>query len=516
MTEESYLLDKKEKSWLSRLLKVIFVLCAFILIGMTVLSNMGGSNDDLKNSVERFVGDLFGGKKVVVGNLVYMSFFPRLGFDAESVNVLSRREDGHVIAHIGKVQAFMTFWNVVTQMPKITNFYIEDLTIIKGVMGAKELYIEKIFIDHDVETETAKIRGNGTIGVHPWSFVADIDIFGKKGSFNYMFQRSVPVVFDIANIHFEGVLLKHEDNYYKLENFKLSSGDKMLQGNIILSALGKKLLKLKGNIEISGGHSRISPDVIFDYAQSPVKISGKILSDNFVYSDVVGTDAGLSILTRLRDIVGYGAMLGTKASFIGQYNLDVNFDLKNVKIADTLINNLKFPVIQNNIGIKLGPINSDLDVMPSLMFVVQKDTGNIHAILQDGALDTVFLKEWLKNIPAKLGDRVETECGFATFVHDGGDLAIQGFAINMAQGSIRVRNSKLSSDQNINDLDFYVASKKAEFEVIELDKDAYDFVQSSLQSAAKASPCSSYISQIPEKDEVNVEVNVEVSGEAQE
>lgn len=512
MTDESYLLDKKEKSWFSRLLKVIFVICAFILIGMTVLSNMGGSNDDLKNSVERFVGDLFGGKKVVVGKLVYMSFFPRLGFDAESVNVLSKRENGHIIAHIGKVQAFMTFWNVVTQRPKITNFYVEDLTIIKGVIGAKEFHIEKIFIDHDVETETAKIRGNGTIGVHPWSFVVDIEILGKKGSYNYMFQHVVPVVFDIADIHFEGSLLKHEDNYYKLENFKLSSGDKALQGNIILSALGKKLLKLKGNIKTSGDHSSISPDVIFDYAQSPAKISGNISSDNLVYSDIVGEDSALSILTRLREIVGYGAMSVRKASFIGQYNLDVNFDLKTMKIADTVINNLKFPIVQKNIGIKLGPIKSDLEIMPSLMFVVQKDTGNIHAVLQDGALDTLFLKEWLKNIPAKLDDRVDTECGFATFVHDGGDLAIQDFAINTAQGSIQVRNSKLTSEQNIDDLDFYVASKKAKFEMMVLDKEAYDFVQSSLQSAAKASPCSFYLSQIVESDEETADV----SGEAQE
>ncbi|PCJ99384.1 MAG: hypothetical protein COA45_04920 [Zetaproteobacteria bacterium] len=502
MTDESYLLDKKEKSWLSSILKVIFVVSAFVLIAMTVLSNMGGSNDSLKGSVEQFVSDVFGGRKVSVENLVYMGFFPRLGFDAEKVNVLSGAENGHIIVHVGKVRAFMTFWNVVTQTPKVTNLYIENFTAIKGVIGAKEFHIEKIFIDHDVESETAKLRGNGKIGLHSWSFMLDMDVSGTKGSYNYMFSRSTSLDLDIADIHFEGVFINHKSGYYKFENFKISSGDKIIQGSLTLSAPGKKLLKLKGRIETSGGHSVIVPDVVFDYAQSPVKISGNIFSDSLSYSDVIGRNSALSILTRLRDITGYGAISEDRASFVGRYNLDVNFDLKSVRIEDTLINNVTFPVIQTNIGLKLGPVKSDLDIMPSLMFVIQKSTGNIIAVLQDGAFNVPIFKELLKHVPDQLVDRLDIECGLASFAHDDETLLIQNLNINTAQGEIRVRDTKIGKDMNISDLEFYVADKKSKLKVVELEKDAYDFIQSSLQNSAVVSPCASYISKRIESDEV--------------
>lgn len=505
MTDESYLLDKKEKNWLSRLLKVIFFICAFILIGITVLSNMGGSSDDLKSAVERFASDLFDGRPVVVNKLVHMSFFPRIGFDVEGINILSTSEGGHIIAHADKVQAFMTFWNVATQTPKFTNLYIENFTAIKGAMGAKEFHIEKVFIDHDVETATAKLRGNGRIGIHPWSFVIEMDVLGSNGRYNYMLRQRFPLIMDIADIHFESIFINHESDYYKLEDFELSSGGKMIRGNLILSALGEKLLKLKGRIEMSDGRSIISPDVIFDYAQSPVKVSGDIISDGLLYKDVMGENSVFSILMRLRETTGYGDMSKGKASFIGQYNLDVDFDLKNVTIEGTLFKNLKFPVTQTDVGIKFGPVKSDVEIMPPLLFVVQKKTGHIISVLQEGTFDLPFFKNWLEHVPKKLDDHLDIECGFASFAHDGDDLTIEDFAINVAQGSIHVRNSKIESNQNVGDLKFYVSAKKADFKVIELETEAYDFVQASLQSSTEISSCASYITQIADNDEMIVE-----------
>ena len=507
MTEESYLLDEKGKNWLSRLLKIIFFACAFILIGMTILSNMGGSNDSLKESVERFVSSVFGGKKTSVDKLIYMGFFPKIGFDAQGINVLSTPEKGHIIAHVGKVQAFMPFWNVVTRTPRITKFYIENLTTIRGALVSKELHIEKIFIDHDLGANTAKLRGNGKIGVHQWSFVADMGVFGKKGGYTYSFQRSFPLVFDVADIHLDGTIVRNDSSYYKLENFKLSSGDDMLEGNLVLSAIGEELLKLKGDVVISGGQSIISSDVIFDYTSSPAKISGKVSSDNLIYSNIEDESSAFYLLKRLYDIIGYGTAPIGKASFLGNYNLDVNLDFKSIKFENMLINNLTFPIIQTNVGIKFGPIKGDLDIMPPLMFVSDKDTGDIISILQDGKLYTKFFKNWLTNIPNKIVNRADTDCGFARFAHDGGDLSIQNFALNTNYGSIKLRESKIKADQNIGDLTFYISSKKENISNIVLDKEAYDFVQSSFQESSKVSSCSSYISQKPTEINENVAID---------
>ncbi|MGH1377433.1 MAG: hypothetical protein ACRBB3_01300 [Alphaproteobacteria bacterium] len=494
MTEESHLLDKKEKNWLSRILKLTFFICAFILVGITVLSNMGGSNDSLKESVERFASNVFGGRKTSVSKLVYMGFFPRIGFDAEGINVMSTPEDGHIIAHIGKIQAFMPFWNVVTQTPEITSFYLEDFTTVKGALASKELHIEKMFIDHDLGTQTAKLRGNGKIGVHHWSFAADMEIFGKKGNYTFSFEKSFPLVFDIADIHFEGKIVKHDSSYYKLEDFKLSSGDNALEGNIIFSLIGEELLKVKGDVAVSGGKSIVSPDVIFDYSNSPAKISGKVMSDHIVYSDLNDEGSAFHILKRLYDIVGYGDVPKGKASFLGNYNLDVILEFKSIRFPDILLNNLTFPILQSNAGIKFGPIHGDLGIMPSLVFVSDQDTGDIISILQDGQLYTKFFKKWLKNVPNKIGTIINVDCGLARFSHSDGDLDIKRFVLNTNRGSIKVRENKIGADQNVDDLTFYISSKEEEHSEISLNKDAYEFVQSSFQSSSKVSLCSSYIS----------------------
>ncbi len=317
-------LDKKEKNWFIGILKLVFILAAFTLVSITVLSNMGGSNDSLKDSVERFVSGMFQGRPTKVDTLVHMSFFPKLGFDAKGINVLSSPENGYAIVEIGRVHVFMGFWNVALRRPHVSQFYIEDFKAIKGAMGSKEFYAEKVFIDHDIEAGKAKLRGNGLIGDNPWSFDIDIKIMGLKGHYDYSFDEKAQFTVNIADIKMDGVFINHEDGYFKFQDFKIISDDIDIGGNIVLSALGNKMLKLKGEINSSG--NILSPDLVFDYVRSPVKIEGT-LSSNVDNKDIDISDVS-ALLLKLRDIIGYD--VSTKDA--DSYDWGALFDFSNVNL----------------------------------------------------------------------------------------------------------------------------------------------------------------------------------------
>ncbi len=328
MSEAPAILEKKEKNWITRILKLTFILSALLLIGITVLYNMGGSNDSLKDSVQRFISGIFQGRPATVDRLVNMSFFPRLGFDAEGINVLSSADDDYKIVEIGKVQVFMGFWNVALRNPLVKQFYIEDFKAIKGALGPKEFYIEKIFINHDIENNSAQLNGNGKIGNDPWAFKIDIEIHGDKGNYSYMFGEISPFIFDIADINIIGKFIRHEDGYFKFEDFNITSEDIELRGDLTLSALGRKILKLRGELFSKDGNKPLSPDLIFDYSRSPVKIDGTISSGISKEKDSI-----LAILLKLREIAGYQiAMKGEEDSNNKDYNWSSLFDFSAVKI----------------------------------------------------------------------------------------------------------------------------------------------------------------------------------------
>ncbi len=323
-------LDKKEVNWLSRILKLVFILLAFFLVGITVLFNMGGNSDSLKSSVQNFTSELFHGRPTEVDKLVYMSFFPRLGFDAEGIKVLSSIDEGYNIVEIGKIQVFMGFWDVAFRNPRVKQFYIGEFKAIKGAVGAKEFYIEKIFIDHDVENNAARLSGNGEIGDNPWAFNIDIEVSGSKGEYKYILKNIADFTFNVADISTKGTFIAHEDGYFKFENFEIISEDIEFNGDLTLSALGKKMLKLKGAITSKGSDNPLSPDLIFNYTKSPVKIDG-VISSNSSKQDIADAKNILLILEKLRDIVGYEAAKKDEDS----YDWAALFDFSAVKITNT-------------------------------------------------------------------------------------------------------------------------------------------------------------------------------------
>lgn len=328
MTDESYLLDgndKKKVNWISRLIKIGFILLAFFLVIITVLANMGGNSDMLKHSVAQFVSEMFKGRPVEVDTLNHMGFFPTVGVDVEGINVLSKPENGVPILRIEKLKAFMSFWNVATRHPHFSGLYAENIAAIKGFITPNEFTLEKLFIDHDIEAKTAQLRGNGTIGAHPWHVTASLDIFGSKGNYSFMLARSFPLRFDLADVTFEGTFINHEDNYFKVENFTLNQGNHSIIGNATLSALDKKLMKAKLDLTFLQKSNRLNADILIH----DKKITGAATSDKIEMKDF---DMLFNMIIHVRKILGYAK----PENIAPEHAIDLELDFKDYENAGPL------------------------------------------------------------------------------------------------------------------------------------------------------------------------------------
>ena len=507
MTDDSYLLDsndKKEKKsgkWFSRLLKLIFFICALILVILTVLHNMGGSNEMLKDGVKQTISNIFGGRPVKMKSLVNMSFFPTVALDIEEVSVYEKEDDFIPLIRLKAFQAYMPFWNVATRNPRMTKFYIEDFEAIKGVFLPEELKIKKVFIDHDVENATAVLRGNGKVGIHEWNFDIDLDVNGTDGKYSFMVSGVSNVTFNIADVHVKGTFIRGEGNFFKLQDFDFVHGNKRIGGDITISALSEKLIKLKGTIKTKDDRSILLPDLILDLSQyGQMEFSGSVNSDKVIIDDWVGDNSIFEIFTRLREIIGQTVIPRRKdgvLALFGGSNLDVDFNLKNVDVAGHNRAELNFKLIQDSGRIKIGPFMDTTDmVMPVVMALYDQDKERLVSIIQDGKIDVSLVKPWLDNLPSEISvqETIDVECGIIELSEKYDHIDILSFGIHTKTQVIGVRETKIPIDTMFSDLHFETKSSREDLSKIELPKSLFEFVQGSLQKSKQGSRCSSYIS----------------------
>ena len=519
MSDDSYLLDsndKKEKSasrWFGRLLKISFIICAFVLVILTVLANMGGTSEMLRGGVIQTISNMFGGRPVKMGKLNNMSFFPTVALDIEQVGVYEQEGDIVPLVRLKALQVYMPFWNVATKSPRLTRFYVEGFEAIRGIFMPAHLLVEKIFIDHDVENGKAILKGNGKIGVHLWNLNVDLDAKGSNGKYSYMVAPNSRIVFDVADLHFEGTLIRGKDNYVKISDFNAVFGEIRVGGDLTLSALSEKLLKLKGTIKTKDDRTILSPDLIIDFSkQTHMDISGSVLSDKIVIGDLVGENSVFMVFSRFRDIIGHGAIPRRKdgtLALLGSNDMNIDFNLNNVNIDGQIKKNLKFNMVQDEGRIKIGPVfDPEGMVMPVIMALYNKDENTLISIIQDGRFDIKFIRSWIKNLPKHIlnSENIDVECGIARFTEKKGGMEIESFGINTKSRNISVKEKTIPYNTRFSDLNFVDSKGRAKLETVSLPNHLYEFAQGSLTKSQSGSPCSSYVElhmnepQKPEQD----------------
>lgn len=490
MNEDSYLLEPKQKKaktpyeWFMLFLRITFFISAFILVVITVLANMGGSSETWKEGVRSFISEISGGRTVKLDKLNNLTFFPTVSVDVQGAKIYADEDAEIPLISVGNFRLAMPFWNVATRSPLITDFYIQDVSTIKGVFMPAEFEIDKLFIDHDQESEKAVLRVNGKIGLQAWSIQAGLDVQKTlSGKNTYIISPKSPFRFNFADIHIKGVYDHASSRRMKIENIELTSGQQLMSGDITLSSLGDKLIKFTAEFNIGNNRSVIATDLVIDISRKQgalFHISGDINSKKLDIEDISGNKSIWNVISRLRELMGYSIELGDGKENPGlpfsRHDLDLHVFLENVTAPGNSYEALSFDIFQDKANFRISSITGkdEAKLMPAIMILPQSlESKNFVFVMEEGSIDPGFFGSWFKNLPLELSNTKQEQhvrCAIGNFY-----AKESGWELNQASEFI------FSDSANQNP------------EHIKLPKDQYEFVKAGLQKSAKESPCEPYI-----------------------
>lgn len=496
----------KERRLLMRLLKITFWISAFILVGITILANMGGNSDDLKETAQGFVGQVFGGRPATIGTLNHMGFFPNVGFNAEDIRVLTDTENNFAIIHAKKINVFMKFWDVVLQDPKFSHFYVEELHAIRGALGVEEVFIEKIFIDHDPEAQKAVLRGNGTMGDYNWDFTLSLAIYGALNNYKYNIPETFKVEINLAELSFTSTVINHRDGFYKLENYDLSSPEHNLSGNITLSSLGEGLVKAKGETLLSNDRTHIVHDLIFDYGRQTPELSGDLQFPVLNISDFQGDNSSLEILDRIREVTGFSEVIeqSEKNSLLGSRDFDLDVQIDALITEHGSYEGLSFDVLKQNNMMSVSRISLDKKIIhPSVFLLPDNAEEQKHTLLmQSGDFDTrlwtLFLPDF-KRLFKEGGQILQIKCGLGSLSYQHPKIEMDDFTVAYEGGNFTLETKTIDL-KDLSRLKF-APKPDATLDVTGLNSTSYEFLQSYNRTQSEESGCAPFVFQATSEEE---------------
>ncbi|MCB1784257.1 MAG: hypothetical protein KDI13_09700 [Alphaproteobacteria bacterium] len=298
---------QKETGWIAAILRFIFFVAVFFSVIFTVMANMGGNSDTLKESIEGFVSKSFGGNPAKVQRLNRMSFFPSIGIDIEGLQVTNKDDKGEILFSAGKIRIFMSFWDVMNRTPQMSAFAIEDLRAKRGILGDRRISVGKAYIDHNRENNTAVLRADGMWGTDPWTASIGLQVTGKPAAYSYLAGPEKPVTLNIGGMNVSGTITDKVKDYLRLEDFTVSLEEQKepaITGLLSFSMLDLNMMKLRGDL-VAGAHkTHTEPEIVIDYDKNPTAISGTLKSENLNAEDIQGPNSLYAVYDKVDRIFG--------------------------------------------------------------------------------------------------------------------------------------------------------------------------------------------------------------------
>jgi hypothetical protein len=248
---------KKKRNWFYLLLKVAFGFGAVLLIVLTVLANVGGKSETLKQSVEEFIGENTP-YRATVGQFNGMTFFPDIAFDFESVEMYDKKT-ADLSMVVGKVQIAFGFWDVMFSTGKIKALTIEKFMAEKDRLLNPPFNLESLKI-----TETAfgpRIEGKGDIGGEALNFHADMKFKGQGRRKKYYFDGERAFSIELGDIKITGKMDNGKSSGIVFENLEIAQENKVVMRGTLGMVRNANILGIQGTLEMAEHGSVFSPDI---------------------------------------------------------------------------------------------------------------------------------------------------------------------------------------------------------------------------------------------------------------
>lgn len=291
--------------------KWVFFIAAFILVLLTILANMGGSNDTLKSAMEQYLTEATG-YRARIGQLNKVSFFPMIGFDFERVTLhpLTREEDDKdvVLGHIDSAKLSMGFWEVLRKTGRVRDLELTGLYTEPGVILPKAVSVSRLYIAETPDGQADAVI-EGTVGDVPFEGVMDMDSFGTKFHPSYGFGPDRVFSGELGLLRFDGHLDNTRSQPVINDLVFQYQGQDILRGDIALYKAGSTHVNLRTNWVVPEFGSALDGVFEINVEQSPAVLIGTVKAQPLKAEDfqaggrLSGALSYVSTVTGLEDIV---------------------------------------------------------------------------------------------------------------------------------------------------------------------------------------------------------------------
>ncbi|MDH5723598.1 MAG: hypothetical protein OEY94_09795 [Alphaproteobacteria bacterium] len=401
---------KNDKNWFSFLGKLIFFILAFFLVIFTIMANMGGSSDMLREGIESFASRSFGNRPAKIEKLHNMSFFPSFSISFEGLKILPYPESTNEIISIGKMHTKMSFFDMMMSSAKFKSFLIEDFRVKKGMFFQRDSVADKIYIDHDVSKNISFLKGEGLFGPYNWNAALGVNVSGSGGVYKYRLDGDTAIELHVADLSLAGEVKSQHNKFALVDNVVVSSRDLALKGQLVMSAVAQGIMNIRGDLKPEGSTALINFDINIDLLRNPKQVSGSIKLSGFQDRDLSGQKSIFALIERFVEIFVHEDVLEnfaqkSKAEYLmnqlSSYDYDLSIELEKAAYEDIGGEGNFFIHLKKQQGhYYLSGIHGDMggaQIKVPDMFIVSKGSGEGYTMLVTEDQNTVDLVSLIQN-----------------------------------------------------------------------------------------------------------------------
>lgn len=374
-------LAKPEKSALSkwgwRLFKIALFLGVFLFIILTVLSRLGGNGEILKSSIEEILSESTP-YEVSVGHLTAMHFFPNIIMDIQDIRFhVSLKPDeapegeeensdedpfdaikGETVITIEDAKLVLGFFDAMFRPGRIKDVQIRNVRMKEGTVFPQAAVVESFLID-EYEKEKFALDLLGHIGGMPVHAKMDLESKGEGYSRVFIFGDRRDVKVTISDIRMDAEFVDTFGDGFQLENITLKNKDtQVARGNLSFDPSGNDAMGLKGQIRVEPNKSHLDPDILIDWGDDLLSISGDIRGEELALDDLKGDGPFIRTIDKVAAMFGDGKK--GKPLDLSGIDLDIDLDFASVRQGALLMGSVKAPLTIKEAKLEAQPLSGKI------------------------------------------------------------------------------------------------------------------------------------------------------------
>lgn len=246
------------------LFKIIFYVTLFLVIVFLVLGNIGGSNDNLRMTIENYASDATG-YTAKIETLNNFKFFPTIVLDFEGLTFEDPQQDNTVVASAGHVDVRMGFFSAILGQGRIKALAVDQVKVSKDIVTTKPIALDMVKIeDPDPASDSARLAISGKIGQDALKASVGISAFdsGTKRTYG-LGDQARKVNASLGDLSLAAQIEGKGLDNIKLRDIVFKQGtETVLSGQVdIADKLGGR--HVGGDVAF-GKASRVKPDITID------------------------------------------------------------------------------------------------------------------------------------------------------------------------------------------------------------------------------------------------------------